>query len=454
MALQVWLRVGDSSAQDISLTSSGVIILEYPMSAPDTNQQAIQSLGDGNSLSIPTWSNVTESIDVHVSGATAADVATKVRAIETLLNLARQGTMGWLDDRLYLRVQFDHDTEPWRSQILAAKWQSDTATNQIWRKFVKGTIIITRRYYWETEAYHPIEVTSGTTTTPTTSYCVVYNADDSHGTNRNWWQVAADQVGGSISAPARIYIKNDTGASRSAGAVFIGNYVFCDPTGVDPIFRHEDRDDGLLSAGTTESIISMWELDNENLTAAFRGQFGRIVAVWNDRPASTTLMRAAMMFRFPVPEVDLALGDQILSPTLDYVLDLGSLPIPPGRTWANTGDNLYLVIKGLAASGSDSITTDWLQVFPSGQGRYRVLRSVINLSLDDGDEIVDDGPGEGLYSVGGGNAHHLYTGYFSPIYLWPNRINRLRMIISGNSSFEPDQPWQVRMDMRYRRLSF
>lgn len=454
MAVAIILRVGSTSAQDISLTSSGVAVLDYPMGAPDVDQSAIQSLGDGNGLSVPTWSNVTESIDLHISDSTAALVAAKVQAIERLLNLARQGTMGWLDDRVYLRVQFDQDTTPWRSQILAAKLELAEGTNQIWKKYVKATLIITRRYYWETEALQAIAMTSGPTTTPTTGYVTVYNADSTHATNRNWWQIAADQVGGSIPAPAKLYIKNNSGSARAAGALFIGNYVFCDPTNVNPIFRHEDRSDGLLAAGTTESNIIMWELTGGNLTDAFRGQFGRIVAVWVDRPASTTLMRASMMYRFPAPELDLALGDQILSPSTDYVLDLGSLPIPPGRAWANMGDNLYLVIKGLAASGSDSITTDWVQVFPAGAGRYRMLRGVVNLSMSNGEEIIDDGPDDGLYALSSGVASPLYTGYFSPIHLWPNRINRLRIIISGNSSFEAAQAWQIMMQMRFRRLSF
>lgn len=221
MAVAIILRVGSTSAQDISLTSSGVAVLDYPMGAPDVDQSAIQSLGDGNGLSVPTWSNVTESIDLHISDSTAALVAAKVQAIERLLNLARQGTMGWLDDRVYLRVQFDQDTTPWRSQILAAKLELAEGTNQIWKKYVKATLIITRRYYWETEALQAIAMTSGPTTTPTTGYVTVYNADSTHATNRNWWQIAADQVGGSIPAPAKLYIKNNSGSARAAGALFI-----------------------------------------------------------------------------------------------------------------------------------------------------------------------------------------------------------------------------------------
>lgn len=456
MAVTITLRVGSTSSQDIALTSSGVAVLNYPLTAPDVDQQPIQNLGDGNSLSIPTWSNVTESLDLHISDTTAVLVADKVRAIERLLTLARAGTVGWLDERLYLRVQFDNDTEAWRSQILAAKLELEEGTNQIWKKYVRATLVITRRYYWETEAIQSVAMTSGPTSTATTGYVTAYNADDAHATNRNWFQMAADQIIGSIPAPARIYLKNNSGATRAAGTIYLGNYVFCDPTGVDPIFRQSDATSTDSSVGTSDTDIAYWSLSGGNLTEAFRGQFGRILVVWDSRPDATTLVRAVLQYRAPIPQVDLALGEQVLSPAAEYVTDLGALPIPPGRAWADTGTNLYLTLRGLAASGTDTVTTDWVQVMPAGQGRYRVLKGVFSsLSLDNGNEIIDDGPEGSVYlHTSGGDALPLYQPFFDPIYLWPNRLQRLRLIVSGNTSFEADQPWQVKVEYKPRRLSF
>ena len=155
MALAVNLRIGDTGAQDVVLSSGGIFITDYPMTAPDVDQQTLNSLGDGQSLSVPAFANVTESIDLHIGGPgyTAAQVRDMVRSIEKLLDMARQGSLGWLDDRLYLLVQFDQDTEPWRSQILAAKWDSPEATDQIWKNYTTGTITLTRRYYFETAAH-------------------------------------------------------------------------------------------------------------------------------------------------------------------------------------------------------------------------------------------------------------------------------------------------------------
>lgn len=459
MALNAILRIGDTSAQDVSLTSSGVSILSEPWNGtPDVDQTPINNLGDGNSLSIPTWSNVTESIELHISASTAALVSDKIQAIENLLNIARQGTVGWLDDRLYLRLQYDHDTLAWRSQILAAKLEIPGGSNQIWKKYVRATLIITRRYYFETEALQDLEATSGTTTTATTGFVTVYNNDDVHATQRNWWQVAADQVQGSIPAPATISLKNNSGDSLFASTIYIGNYVFCNPTTVDPISIQAGATGTDSSVDTTETDIAYWSLSTGNVTDSFRGQMGRIIVVWDERPAATTLVRAAFQYRGPSPVVDLALGEQVLNPAADYVVDYGPLPIPPGRAWADMGTNLYIALKGLAASGTDTVTTDWMQIFPSGFGRFRMLKGIFGgLGIANQNMMVDDGSTESVYvHVDSSGAHlPLYQPFFSPIYLWPNRVNRMRFIASsGSNPFEAGGLWQVKTQMRYRRLSF
>jgi hypothetical protein len=458
MAMTVILRIGDTSASDISLTSSGVAILDTPwLNTPDVNQQVLQNLEDGNSLGVPEWSNVTESIDLHISDSSAALVAAKVQSIERLLDLARQGTLGYLDDKLYLRVQFDHDSLVWRSQILAAKLEMEEGANQIWKKYVRGTLIITLRYYFETESMQDVAVSSGPTSSATTSYATIHNNDDALSAETNWVQIAAAQVTGSIPAPAKIYVKNISGATRNAYNVFMGNYVFNDPANVDPIFRGSQADGGDTTPGTTETEVAYWHLGTGNLVESFRGQFGRYVVVYGDRPATDTLVRAAFQYRGPVPDADMAVGEQFLNTNSHYVMDLGALPIPPTRYATGMAENLYLAIKGKTASGTETVTIDWLQIFPTGKGRYRVLESIFgSMTLSNNNEIVDDGPNESAYLLtSGGDALPLYKPLYTPLYLWPNRLQRIRVLVgSGALSFEAGEQFGIKIAYRPRRLSF
>src|SRR4030095_3873344 len=147
MAWQLMLCVGETTTYDVVLTTLPCMVTEYALASPAVNQEAIQNLGDGNSLSVPAWANVVESIDLHIQAATATIVRDQVRAIERVLDLARQGSIGYLEDKVYLLIRFDQDTEWWRSQILAATWQGEETVDRIWKNYTSGTIALTRRYY-------------------------------------------------------------------------------------------------------------------------------------------------------------------------------------------------------------------------------------------------------------------------------------------------------------------
>ena len=62
------------------------------------------------------------------------------------------------------------------------------------------------------------------------------------------------------------------------------------------------------------------------------------------------------------------------------------------------GTNLKFILKAKAIA-SDTVATNWLQIFPSGQGRYRVLHGLIPLSFGSNDELIDDGPNGTVYAI-------------------------------------------------------
>jgi len=449
MPLQLTLRVGETTAQDVPLHSGG-LITTYAMNAPDVNQDTLDTLGEGETLSVPSFSNVTESIDLLIQGSEAV-IAAKVQSIERLLDLARQGSSGYLDDKVYLVAQYAQDTEVWRSQILAARWIADNVANEMYRGVLHGTITLTRRFYFETEAVKAIAITSGPTSVATTGFATVYNADDTHATNQNWWQCAADQIEGTLPAPAKIEIKNASGAARAATSVYLGNYVYTGPTTIDPIYRGEEKAGGFATANTVEGDMAYW-LAGSTVIDGFKNQFGRLVAVFSTRPNIDTLLRASLQLRyFPAP-LDIAVGEPVLAAFNEWILDLGGIPIPPGGYYANSAPHLYVTVKAKATVASDDIAFDWVQLFPSGSGRYRVLRAFSNVSLADGESIVDDGANGGVYGLSGTEQLPIYRPYFMPIHLYPNKINRLRFILGG-VTMEAGSAWQVRMSYRPRRLS-
>jgi hypothetical protein len=151
----------------------------------------------------------------------------------------------------------------------------------------------------------------------------------------------------------------------------------------------------------------------------------------------------------------MALGEQMLGKQFAYVQDLGSLPIPPSMWSDGMGQYITLGITGKTPTGTDTVSVDWLQIFPSGAGRYRVLEGLTTLNFSTNDEVVDDGPNGSVYVNDALLAKKLpwFRPLYDPIYLWPNLTQRLRLIVDGGNLFEAAQAWGVSVAYRPRRLT-
>jgi len=177
------------------------------------------------------------------------------------------------------------------------------------------------------------------------------------------------------------------------------------------------------------------------------------VVVWSNLPAVDNLIRAGI-HQTVSASFDMALGEQMLNTAGDYVQDLGALPIPPGGYVAGMGTGMYAAIKSLTATGSDTLGIDWLQIFPTGVGRYRVIKGIVNFGMSTNEEVIDDGPNNACYGLSGANTLPIFRPLHTPIYLWPGRAQRFRLLISGGSSIETGVAWGVKVEYRPRRLSF
>mgnify|MGYP003383027342 CR=1 FL=1 len=120
------------------------------------------------------------------------------------------------------------------------------------------------------------------------------------------------------------------------------------------------------------------------------------------------------------------------------------------------GTGMYGAIKSLTATGSDTLGIDWLQLFPTGVGRYRVIKGIYSMSISTNNEVIDDGPNNAAWEVEtGGVLLPTLRPLHTPIYLWPGRDQRLRLIISsGAFAMETGVAWGVKIQFRPRRLSF
>jgi hypothetical protein len=435
----------------VDINSTAIRTLDgWVPSTPQLNENAIANLGDGDTLGVPTWRNVTETIPLLLIG-NAATIAAAQQSLEKLVDQARQNRLTWGNTRVYLQVQFSHDAAVWRSEVLAGRVVPVDPAGRLAMGSMEVSLILTRRYYWEGPAT-ALELTSQTTTVATTGYVTVYNDDDAS-TTTNWFQVASAQVTGDLPSPLKIELKNNSGGTRYARGIFFGNYVWMDPTTIDPILRGSEASGGATGtlASTTEAITHLWALSTAQL-ADMNGQYARILVAFSTEPKADTLMRAALQYNDGGTYIDLVIGEQIRAGG-EVVLDLGAMPVPPGGA-ATASDDIYLALRGQAMSGSDSIVVDWAQFMPAGHGLFRHLRGVtLAVSAPNGASVFDDGIDRIIYTLESGVNVPKHRGFHAPLHVWPGRTQRMRVMVQGHTALEAGQVYQVKASYRPRRLT-
>jgi hypothetical protein len=66
---------------------------------------------------------------------------------------------------------------------------------------------------------------------------------------------------------------------------------------------------------------------------------------------------------------------------------------------------------------------------------------------------VDDGIAQRTYARIGSTPSPYYRAYHAPVHVWPNRTQRLRLMVQGHTTMEAGSLWQVKAWYRPRRLT-
>jgi hypothetical protein len=439
----------------ISLNSGSILTTEYRMSTPDIAQDTLAVNRDRQDVGVPSYLNVTESLALFITGATAAAIQASVQSIQTALDRARQSRRIWGGTRVWLIVQTAADSETWRSEILAGRLELLNAVDQIGLKRMEATLIITRRPYWE-GALTALLLTTALTG-ETTDLVTLYNADDAGAaTVRNWINIGATRVTGELPTPLKLRIENANEADQSWAQMFVCNYVFMDPENVDPIMLGSNAVDGSSETwgGDGESKICRFGLTAAMLTD-YAGQYCRVLANFTSLTANTWVR----------VRVDFSTDATTFS-TIYYapaqaryqaggLIDLGCVPLPPFGFNANSA-RVYVTLTGQLVGGW-SATVGHVQICPTGHGLFRRLDiggDTLTLAMEDNDAVVDDGPEKQAYIEDATDSTDwpVVRPYYAPILVWPGKVNRLRVLVRTATSF-PAITLKAKAWFRPRRLS-
>lgn len=410
---------------------------------------------------------VAESLDLLIQGASIAAVSTAVRTIETLLDDAQRRARTRVGARIFLTVQWDGETDAWRSEVLGGRLELHGAAEQYSLRAIEGTLALTRRTYWEgPETPLPLTNSNGSNDT---AGLTVWNHDDSGTGHDNYVQIAATDVVGSLPAPVKIELKNTTtSGARTWETIVLANNVYSDPANFPHMLEAEARTAGgsvsangnasggneLQLSGYSSGQQVDWDLSAALLQKA-GGRWFRLLLVRRLRNGSAAqaetvqaqILDSGSSFALYTQPQETALTPA--TPSYTPLVDIGALPLPPSG-YDSAWGALKLRLTFRVASGTASTYLDYLQLTPTDSRRVLTLRpaSVASNAL-----VVDNGIDGLAYVETSGVRNAFVLPDSTPLTVWPGRLQRI-YVQAGSATYTAiDDKWAVRLWYRPRRLT-
>lgn len=419
------LRLTDGTTTVVLSGTSPVLGATYFPQTPEIDEQ--QESG---------WrTTVTETAEISLSG-TATNIRATQTAIERLLEHARVRQRTEAGPKVFVEYEAVTGDPYYRSEVLTGRlmWSQNPGLRRLSDATPKVmfSVMWTRRWFWE-GAETQLALTASGTGTATTSAVTVYNNDDASASATNWIGIASTQVAGTLPAPLKIEIKQADVTTRAWRDIYLANDVWADPTGLDPFLLGSEATGGATVswtgavAHTTDRWV--WDLSAGKLTD-FAGRWWRILVAPSGNFTGNVYLKAWIKAHDGGVYDAIWEGDEVWTANDNVIYDLGSAPIPPGGYDAALGNVALVVTVRASETGSGAI--DFVQVTPQGWGQYRTVR-IPAFQRAQNDLLVDDGIEELCYvvDVASGTRFRQARPEGQPLQVWPNRTQRLRLLMSG-----------------------
>lgn len=319
------------------------------------------------------FEDVTESGELVLRGSAAA-IRSAVNSIEGYFEQAYDRQRGGPGTRVYASyMPVTTGDTAWRSEILEGRltWSDDPALRRLKdaNPTVKVGFVWRRRPFWE-GAETEVQLMNSSQSYATGGR-TVYNHDDSGTGHDNWVKLNPLQVTGVLPAGTRIHLINNNGAARTwrrlwvavlSGTVYTHILEAENRVAGGTVSSSSDASNGqyLQLVLNASSISFDWLISAATVNNAI-GRFLRLLACVNYvGPGAVATVRPSL--RDGANSSVLWQGDAVATPTSPGILDLGSIPLPPGGRPTATPGALYL---RLTFEGTGAWGLDFLQLTPT-----------------------------------------------------------------------------------------
>jgi hypothetical protein len=433
----------------VSLTTNNCILGHYVPGTPKRTGPGELDYGD-----------VTESIEVTFTGASAAAAQSTINSVERLLlAAARRQNLG-VGSRIFLQFQPIGDATQWRSEVRVGDVNlGDRSMVTFGQAKIEASIILTRVPHWEgSRTQIPLTNANGTNNT---AGLTIYNHDDAQAGHDNFATIAASAIDGVLPSPLEIQLQNTSGANRGYTNFYLANNYFS--TGLAHILEGENRvsggtvgpggsdfsnySNGQYTRLTGTAFTCTWNISSAILQQ-IRGRYMRLLAKMDWLTGGDVWVKPVLKDYYGL--VTLYAGPEVkLSLLTDSLLqDLGVIPLPVGgdSSWAQ----LRLSLEFRAGS-SQTLDIDYVQLTPADPLCWRDIAQR-GMEVQNNDYVVDDGI-EGLtYLIEGGANHPIYAPIGTPLHVFPGVAQRLYVLCDGVGT-SPIWTMKIKAWYRPRRIT-
>lgn len=431
--------------ETISLTgaTAGIRGCTYrPYSPPADVQRRINTFQSGSDISLITHRNVEEPCEIIFRGDTPV-VQNALSDIQRFASLAEAGRPVFVEHRMrdtgtiyrspLRRANIDYSDNPG-----LRRFEGETATGKI-------NIAWERGYYWEGPRTQVALKSS--LDGPT------YGAVRTYLDGRAWVQIGANQIAGSIPTPLELRFVQNTNEQISWRNFYFANNMFNSPDVFDFYVSSSEIESGTGHLTWTSSAHSTTRirinLKQTVITGANSDHF-RVVAAFNTM-SPKTYAKAHVGTTIGGVYKRMSSGTEVYTGNVTgkNLLDLGTLQIPPAAPGSATFNVGIMISMRSAGSGYCSIQGVYLLPAKNSRRLYQD-----GYGIPQNGVLVDDGAEDITYVLSGGVRYPIIVRYDSPIYAFPETLQRIYMIYDeASGNFVSSRSAKVQAFYRPRRFT-
>ncbi len=416
MGARLMLQLTDGvTTVTLSGGTAPILACNYFPSPPERN-------GDG-------YNDVTETAQVVMEG-TPGSVIGAFNSIERLLRSAADRNKS--PDRRVFLLHSVAGQPVQRSEVLEGRalWDGDPLYRRMGGSTtaVKAAVIWKRRYFWEANAETALSTA---------------NIVNGNSGNNTWtW----NGIDGTLPAPVRLTLTNTSAGAWTAPRFYVLNDAPGGLAAVSP-FVTPATAAGSWAAGSTHGTLRWIAAISSGVAAAMKGERYRVIGAFSAQSSGADLyMRVGVYAVLPGPfYLPLATGPDVKVGS-KKLLDFGSFDLPPAGNIS--GSQLALIIT-VSSPSAGSATLSWLHVYPAAPA-LTLQQSGFTTAV--GAAVVHDGIDGAAYMLQSAVKYSIVEPS-GELLLHPGQTNKLRLLMSEETAFDPARAVQVSGAYRPRRLT-